>query len=230
MSTKVKAFVVWIAHFCSCKYENCSCKSINLILFFSNIQFLSGCTQYFTTPTTDRKVSASSKSKSHIEKGSLKDPILDDFEGFHELDQALSRLGLHDAQRFEIYALVAAVLHLGNVSFEEIPDDARGGCQVTKSSEQILAITAKLIGVDSFELRQALVSRVMQSKGGGMKGTVIMVPLKIYEANSARDALAKALYSRLFDFIVQNINQSIPFKSSTYYIGVLDIAGFGESL
>lgn len=153
---------------------------------------------------------------------------MDDFDGFYELDQALNRLGLNDLQRLEIYALVSAVLHLGNVSFEEIPDDARGGCQVAKSSEQTLAITAKLIGVDSFELRQALVSRVMQSKGGGMKGTVIMVPLKIYEANSARDALAKALYSRLFDHIVQNINQSIPFKSSTYYIGVLDIAGFGE--
>lgn len=53
------------------------------------------------------------------------------------------------------------------------------------------------------------------------------VPLKIYEANNARDALAKALYSRLFDRIVLNINQSIPFSSSTYYIGVLDIAGFG---
>lgn len=52
------------------------------------------------------------------------------------------------------------------------------------------------------------------------------VPLKIYEANNARDALAKALYSRLFDRIVANINQSIPFSSSTYYIGVLDIAGF----
>lgn len=109
-----------------------------------------------------------------MERGALKDPILDDFEGFAELDQALARLGLNDVARLEIYALVAAVLHLGNVSFEENPEDVRGGCQVAKSSEQILAITAKLIGVDSFELRQALVSRVMQSKGGGMKGTVIM--------------------------------------------------------
>lgn len=52
------------------------------------------------------------------------------------------------------------------------------------------------------------------------------VPLKIYEANNARDALAKAIYSRLFDRIVAIINQSIPFKASSYYIGVLDIAGF----
>lgn len=63
---------------------------------------------------------------------------------------------------------------------------------------------------------------------GGLKGTVILVPLKVYEANNARDALAKAIYSRLFDHVVYRINKSIPFKASSYYIGVLDIAGFGK--
>ena len=52
----------------------------------------------------------------------------------------------------------------------------------------------------------------MQATKGGYKGTVIMVPLKVHEASSARDALAKALYSRLFDYIVMRINQSIPFQ------------------
>ena len=32
--------------------------------------------------------------------------------------------------------------------------------------------------------------------------------------------LAKSLYSRLFDYIVMRINQSIPFQSSNYYIGI----------
>lgn len=57
--------------------------------------------------------------------------------------------------------------------------------------------------------------------------SVFRVPLKVYEANNARDALAKAIYSKLFDHIVSRINKSIPFKASSYYIGVLDIAGFG---
>lgn len=56
----------------------------------------------------------------------------------------------------------------------------------------------------------------------------LRVPLKVYEANNARDALAKAIYSKLFDHIVARINKSIPFKASSYYIGVLDIAGFGN--
>ncbi len=52
------------------------------------------------------------------------------------------------------------------------------------------------------------------------------VPLKVHEAQNARDALAKAIYVRLFDQIVSFVNKSIPFSSSISYIGILDIAGF----
>lgn len=53
------------------------------------------------------------------------------------------------------------------------------------------------------------------------------VPLKVEQANNARDALAKAIYSRLFDHVVTRVNQCFPFDSSANFIGVLDIAGFG---
>lgn len=53
------------------------------------------------------------------------------------------------------------------------------------------------------------------------------VPLKVEQANNARDALAKAVYSRLFDHVVTRVNQCFPFDSSANFIGVLDIAGFG---
>ena len=125
-----------------------------------------------------------------------------------------------------MYTTIAAILHLGNISFEDDPDDNRGGCRVTDGSELSLQITSSLMGLDCDDLRRALTARVMQATKGGYKGTVIMVPLKTHEASSARDALAKALYSNLFDYIVYRINKSIPYQSSAYYIGVLDIAGF----
>lgn len=53
------------------------------------------------------------------------------------------------------------------------------------------------------------------------------VPLKVEQANNARDALAKAVYSRLFDHVVKRVNQCFPFTNSSNFIGVLDIAGFG---
>ncbi|XP_034830181.1 myosin heavy chain 95F isoform X1 [Maniola hyperantus] len=184
-----------------------------------------GCTQYFTSAQSEKKINANQKSKQQQAKGGLRDPILDDVEDFQRLHQALSRVGLSEAEKKSLYSVVAAVLHLGNVEFEE-EGGARGGCRVSPDTESALATAASLLGVDPGELRMALVSRLMQSSRGGIKGTAIMVPLKTYEAASARDALAKAVYSRLFDYIVRRINDSIPSSASAYYIGVLDIAGF----
>ena len=56
----------------------------------------------------------------------------------------------------------------------------------------------------------------------------VRVPLKTGEASSARDALSKAVYSKMFDYIVTRVNQALPFSSSKNYIGILDIAGFGR--
>lgn len=185
-----------------------------------------GCTQYFCSSESEKLLKNNSRSKEHQSKGPLRDPVIDDAKDFSNLDRALRLMGLTDEERLNIYVAVAAVLHLGNVTFEESPDDSHGGSQVTRESEQSLRVAAALMGVDPDELRQSLLSRVMQTSKGGLKGTVYMVPLKAYEANNARDALAKAVYSKLFDLIVRRINQSIPFSSSSHYIGVLDIAGF----
>lgn len=185
-----------------------------------------GCTQYFCSKETEKSLPANSKSAAHQKKGPLRDPILDDVRDFNKVDKALGNLGLASGERLAIYTTVASVLHLGNISFEENPDDTKGGCMVSPGCENSLKMAASLMGVDPMELNQALLSRVMQTSKGGLKGTVIMVPLKVYEATGARDALAKAMYSKLFDYIVHRINQSIPFSSSSYYIGILDIAGF----
>ena len=91
----------------------------------------------------------------------------------------MSNLGMSDDEKLAIYSAVAAILHLGNITFEENAEDARGGCQMSKSSSQALRNASALIGVDPEELHHALLSRVMQPSKGGIKGTVIMVPLKV---------------------------------------------------
>ena len=74
----------------------------------------------------------------------------------------LRNLGMTDGELNDVFVTIASVLHLGNVSFEDDPDDNRGGCRVSDSSENSLAKTAQLMGLDPDELRRALTARVMQ--------------------------------------------------------------------
>ena len=48
-----------------------------------------------------------------------------------------------------------------------------GGCRVVTAAEDSLTTAAGLLGVDREELRDSLVSRVMQATRGGVKGTAI---------------------------------------------------------
>lgn len=73
---------------------------------------------------------------------------------------------------------MAAVLHLGNVQFEESVEGSKGGSAVAPGSEASLRNAAGLLGVDPEELRQALVTKVMMTNRGGLKGTVILWALK----------------------------------------------------
>lgn len=187
-----------------------------------------GCTQYFSGTSNDKNIPANRKSKEHSLKGSLKDPQMDDLKDFEECDKAMDHIGLSQEDKMNIYLTVAAVLHIGNIEFEDDPDSSKGGCRLSaKGGVQALQICSKMLGLESSELEKALISRVMQAHRGGKLGTVIMVPLKVSEAQNARDALAKAIYVKLFDHIVSCVNKAIPFTSSSNFIGLLDIAGFG---
>uniref|UniRef100_A0A669P854 Myosin VC n=1 Tax=Phasianus colchicus TaxID=9054 RepID=A0A669P854_PHACC len=55
----------------------------------------------------------------------------------------------------------------------------------------------------------------------------VIKPMTKPQALNARDALAKKIYSHLFDFIVERINQALQFSGKQHtFIGVLDIYGF----
>lgn len=153
--------------------------------------------------------------------------MVDDLLDFQALQKALTEVGFSDAQKLEVFSIIAGILHLGNVKFEA-SEAAHGGCAVVGDTVAALNKAAELFGLDATELTRGLTSRVMQSRGGAF-GTIIMVPLKPHEATAARDALVKSIYSHLFDSIVAAVNACIPFSNSTGYIGVLDIAGFGKS-
>ncbi|CAF0806431.1 unnamed protein product [Adineta steineri] len=191
-----------------------------------------GCTQYFCNNQTEKALpknrrSQDKESVDFVSKGALRDPQLDDVNDFNQCDQSMTQMGLTEQNKLDIYSTVAAVLHLGNINFEDDPESTKGGCRISYKTEQSLITTAEMLGLDQRDLRNALVTRILMTKTtSSSKGTVIPVPLKVHEAQNARDALAKSIYVRLFEQIVIFINKSIPFSSSQSYIGILDIAGF----
>lgn len=65
-----------------------------------------------------------------------------------------------------------------------------------------MAFPAYLLGIDSGRLQEKLTSRKMDSKWGG-RSESIDVTLNVEQAAYTRDALAKGLYARLFDFLVE---------------------------
>ncbi|XP_055964635.1 unconventional myosin-VI isoform X1 [Sorex fumeus] len=191
-----------------------------------NFRYLNrGCTRYFANKETDKQILQNRKSPEYLKAGSLKDPLLDDHGDFIRMCTAMKKIGLGDEEKLDLFRVVAGVLHLGNIDFEEAGSTS-GGCNLKNKSAQSLEYCAELLGLDQDDLRVSLTTRVMLTTAGGTKGTVIKVPLKVEQANSARDALAKTVYSHLFDHVVNRVNQCFPFEASSYFIGVLDIAGF----
>uniref|UniRef100_A0A673KUS2 Unconventional myosin-VI n=1 Tax=Sinocyclocheilus rhinocerous TaxID=307959 RepID=A0A673KUS2_9TELE len=191
-----------------------------------NFRYLNrGCTRYFANKDSDKQIMQNRKSPEHGKVGAMKDPLLDDLGDFNRMVVAMKKIGLDDTEKLNLFRVVAGVLHLGNIDFEETGSTS-GGCILKNQTSQTLEYCAELLGLDEDDLRVSLTTRVMLTTAGGAKGTVIKVPLKVEQANNARDALAKAIYSRLFDHVVKRVNQCFPFDTSSNFIGVLDIAGF----
>uniref|UniRef100_A0A665VVN5 Osteoclast-stimulating factor 1 n=1 Tax=Echeneis naucrates TaxID=173247 RepID=A0A665VVN5_ECHNA len=121
--------------------------------------------------------------------------------------------------RAMVLQIVAGVLHLGNISFRE------SGNYAAVESEEFLAFPAFLLGIDQKRLKEKLTSRKMDSKWGNAVES-IDVTLNVEQACYTRDALSKALHSRVFDYLVESINKAMVKDHQELNIGVLDIYGF----
>ncbi|OWK61180.1 Unconventional myosin-Ih [Lonchura striata] len=117
-----------------------------------------------------------------------------------------------------LFGIVASVLHLGNIQFEE---DSNGHA-IIRDGSQIKWIS-KLLGAHLSILQEALTHRKIEARS-----EEVLSPLNVDLAFYARDAVAKAIYGRTFTWLVNKINGSLANKDSTQktVIGLLDIYGF----
>ncbi|ORY05684.1 P-loop containing nucleoside triphosphate hydrolase protein [Clohesyomyces aquaticus] len=147
---------------------------------------------------------------------------IDDQAEFKDTLNAMKIIGLSQGEQDNIFRMLAAILWLGNVSFQE--DDAGNAAIVDQS---VVDFVAYLLEVDSAHVNKALTFRILETSGGGRRGSVYDVPLNPAQATSVRDALAKAIYFNLFDWIVERVNVSLKARgAAAHSIGILDIYGF----
>uniref|UniRef100_A0A674B7E1 Osteoclast-stimulating factor 1 n=1 Tax=Salmo trutta TaxID=8032 RepID=A0A674B7E1_SALTR len=130
------------------------------------------------------------------QSGTYKVDGTNDSKDFQETMEAMHVIGIPEAHQAQALQIIAGILHLGNISFIE------AGNYGQVESTDLLAFPAYLLGVDPTRLQDKLTSRKMDSKWGG-KSESIDVTLNQEQATYTRDALAKALYTRLFDYLVE---------------------------
>lgn len=148
---------------------------------------------------------------------------INDKNNWKVVKKALDVIGFTVEEVQKLMNIIASVLHLGNTLFGE---GEEGETYITTETQ--LSNAANLLGVDGSALKEALTHKKLTAKGEEM-----ISPLNFELAVSARDALAKAVYGRTFNWLVEKINQSLALKEQIYHsskdasvIGLLDIYGF----
>ncbi|KAM6214639.1 unconventional myosin-Ia [Rhynchocyon petersi] len=147
---------------------------------------------------------------------------MDDASNFKTVQNAMTVIGFSEEEIRWVLEVTALVLKLGNV---ELVDEfqANGipasGIRDGRGVQEI----GELVGLNAEELERALCSRTMETAK-----EKVVTALNFIQAQYARDALAKNIYNRLFNWIVYRINESIKVGTGERkkVMGVLDIYGF----
>ncbi|XP_060033551.1 unconventional myosin-Ib isoform X4 [Erinaceus europaeus] len=147
---------------------------------------------------------------------------VDDAANFRTVRNAMQIVGFLDHEAESVLEVVAAVLKLGNIEFK--PESRVNGLDESKVKDKNeLKEICELTGIDQSVLERAFSFRTVEAKQEKVSTT-----LNVAQAYYARDALAKNLYSRLFSWLVNRINESIKAQTKVRkkVMGVLDIYGF----
>jgi myosin I len=147
---------------------------------------------------------------------------IDDHADFKETVNAMNIIGIPQSEQDDLFRMLAAILWIGNIQFAE---NDEGNARITDQST--VDFVAYLLEVDAAHVNKALTQRVVETSRGGRRGSIYDVPLNPAQATSVRDALSKAIYFNMFDWIVERVNASLKARGAmAYSIGILDIYGF----
>ncbi|KAI6075844.1 Myosin heavy chain, skeletal muscle, adult [Aix galericulata] len=153
-----------------------------------------------------------------VSQGEITVASINDQEELMATDSAIDILGFTADEKVAIYKLTGAVMHYGNLKFKQKQREEQAEPDGTEVADK----AAYLMGLNSADLLKALCyPRVKVGNEYVTKGQTVQ------QVNNSVGALAKAVYEKMFLWMVVRINQQLDTKQPRqYFIGVLDIAGF----
>eukprot|EP00466_Bigelowiella_natans_P006255 jgi/Bigna1/140911/aug1.59_g15619 len=135
-----------------------------------------------------------------------------------ELLPSMRQLDFKEDEINSIFRITSGVLKIGNISFNTIGERK---CKVVAQEE--VRDAASLLEVNAKDLNEVVTKTKLKVIGQAP----ISVGLSAQQATSARDALAKFVYEKMFDWLVKKVNAVVePSGATRYSIGILDIFGF----
>lgn len=146
---------------------------------------------------------------------------------FERLKQAMEMVGFLPATKKQIFSVLSAILYLGNVTYRKRAMGRDEGLEV--GPPEVLDTLSQLLKV-----KREILVEVLTKRKTVTANDKLILSYSLSEAITARDSMAKSLYSALFDWIVLRINHALLNKKdmeesvSCLSIGVLDIFGFED--
>ncbi|XP_056105837.1 myosin-IIIa isoform X3 [Rhinichthys klamathensis goyatoka] len=147
-------------------------------------------------------------------------------EQFETVEQCFKVIGFTLEELGSVYSVLAGILNAGDVEFTSVASEH----QTDKSNISNMAVlesAASLLCIRADELQEALTSHCVVTRG-----ETIVRSNTVEKATEVRDAMGKALYGRLFGWIVNRINSLLKPDNQSgeedkgLNIGILDIFGF----
>ncbi|AAS52274.1 ADR354Wp [Eremothecium gossypii ATCC 10895] len=145
---------------------------------------------------------------------------VDDREEYAITTKALSLVDITERTQTALFKVLAALLHIGNIDVKKTRNDAS-----VSATDPSLEIACELLGIDAYNFAKWITKKQITTRS-----EKIVSNLNYGQAVVARDSVAKFIYSALFDWLVENINNVLcnpaVINEIASFIGVLDIYGF----
>ncbi|XP_058520600.1 myosin-IIIb isoform X3 [Ochotona princeps] len=145
---------------------------------------------------------------------------------FEAIQHCFRIIGFTDKEVYSVYRILAGILIIGDIEFAAISSQHQTDKSEVPNAEA-LENAASVLGIRPEELQEALTSHCVVTRG-----ETIIRANTVDRAADVRDAMSKALYGRLFSWIVNRINtllqpdKNICHADDSMNVGILDIFGF----